>query len=198
MMRPAAWFLLTLCLARPALPANLELRYGALERLIAEQLFTEEGRRYVKGDAKAHCQYAYLEAPHISSNANSQDGRLKISAKFSGRSAMNVFGKCMGMGDSFDLTILASPVVRKGAIGMDNVQVTTVKDSYYIRRVREGVRLSFAKDFTIDVRDQARKLLEQPRPSASFQQELADFSLNGIRATGDSLVLEVEFKLVVK
>ncbi|HEY4363041.1 MAG TPA: hypothetical protein VGN17_18875 [Bryobacteraceae bacterium] len=196
MMRPTWRFLFAVCLASPALAANLELRYGALERLIAEQLFTEDGRRYVKGDAKAHCQYAYLEAPHLSSNT--PDGRLKITAKFSGRSAMNVFGKCMGLGDSFDLTILAAPVVRKGAIAMDNVQVTTVKDSYYIRRVREGVRQSFAKDFTIDVRDQARKLLEQPRPNASFQQELADFSLNAIRASGDSLVLEVEFKLVVK
>jgi hypothetical protein len=198
MLCPAARFLLTLCVASPSLAATLELRYGALERLIAEQLFTQDGRRYVRGDAKAHCQFAYLEAPHISSNGGGQDGRLKISAKFSGRSAMNVFGKCMGMGDSFDLTILASPVVRKGAIGMDNVQVTTVKDSYYIRRVREGVRQSFAKDFTIDVRDQARKLLEQPRPNATYQQELDDFSLNAIHATGDALVLEVEFKLVVK
>jgi hypothetical protein len=189
MMRPAARFLLVICLGCPALAANLELRYGALERLIAEQLFTQDGRRYVKGDAKAHCQYAYLEAPHISSGSSGQDGRLKISAKFSGRSAMNVFGRCMGMGDSFDLTILASPVVRKGAIGMDNVQVTTVKDSYYIRRVREGVRQSFAKDFTIDVRDQARKLLEQPRANATYQQELDDFSLNAIHATRDALVL---------
>jgi hypothetical protein len=64
--------------------------------------------------------------------------------------------------------------------------------------VREGVRQSFAKEFTIDVRDQARKLIDQPRPNATVQQELTDFSLNAIHATGDALVLEVEFKLVVK
>ncbi len=67
-------------------------------------------------------------------------GRLKITAKFSGRSAMDVFGRCMGMGDSFDLTIVASPVARKGVIAMDDVHVTTVKDSYYIRRVRAALR----------------------------------------------------------
>jgi hypothetical protein len=205
MMRSTALFLLAMCVACPALAANLELRYGALERLIAEQLFTQDGRRYVRGDAKTRCQFAYLEAPHISSgssgssgNASGGDGPLKISAKFSGRSALDVFGKCVGMGDSFDLTIVAVPVVRKGAIGMDNVKVSTVKDSYYIRSVREGVRQSFAKDFKIDVRDQARKLLEQPRPNATVQQELADFDLNAVRVTGDSLVLEIEFKLVVK
>ena len=64
------------------------------------------------------------------------EGRLKISAKFSGRSSLDLFGRCVGLGDSFELTILASPVARKGVIVMDNVQVTTVKDSYYIRRVR--------------------------------------------------------------
>ena len=184
--------------AFPVLAANLELRYGALERLIAEQLFTQDGRRYVRGDAKARCQYAYLEAPHISSVSGGGDGQLKIGAKFSGRSALDVFGKCVGMGDSFNLTIVASPVVRKGAIGMDKVQVTAAKDSYYIRRVREGVRQSFAKDFNIDVRDQARKLLEQPRPNATVQEELAGFELNAVRVTGDALVLEIEFKIVVK
>jgi hypothetical protein len=197
MLGKAARFLLAMCAAVSAPAANLELRYGALERLIAEQLFTQDGRRYVRGDAKARCQYAYLEAPKISSGSGG-DGQLKISAKFSGRSALDVFGTCVGMGDSFDLTIVASPIVRKGAIAMDDVKVSTVKDSYYIRRVRDGVRQSFAKDFKIDVRDQARKLLEQPRANATVQQELTDFDLNAVRVTGDALVLEIEFKLVVK
>ncbi len=187
-----------LCLAAmPALAADLELRYAALERLVAQQLFTQDGRRYVKGTPAAKCQYAYLEAPRFSA-ADKAEGRLKISAKFSGRSAMDVLGRCVGMGDSFDLTILASPVARKGVIAMDNVQVTTVKDSYYIRRVREALTQSFGKEFKLDVRDQAKKLLEQPSGNASYQQELNAFDLNDVRVTADALVLVVEFKLVVK
>lgn len=174
--------------------ADLELRFGALERLIADQLFTQDGRRYMRGNPTARCQYAYLEAPKI----GAADGRLRVVARFSGRSAMDLFGRCVGMGDSFDLTILASPVPRKGTIAMDDVKVTTVKDSYYIRRVRTALTQSFSKDFKIDVRDQARKLLEQPRENAVYKQELADFDLSGVRVTPDALVLEVEFKLVVK
>ncbi len=190
----AARFSVALLLVFPSLAADLELRYGAMERLIAEQLFTQDGRRYVRGNAAAKCQYAFLEAPHIGAENN----RLRIVAKFSGRSALDVFGKCVGLGDSFDLTILASPVPRKGFIAMDDVKVTTVKDSYYIRRVRAALTQSFAKDFKLDVREQARKLLEQPRENATFQQELKDFDLAGVRVTADALVLEVEFKLVVK
>lgn len=197
MLRPRLAIFLLLLAVTPALAADLELRYAALERLVAQQLFTQDGRRYVKGTPAAKCQYAYLEAPRFSA-ADRGEGRLKITAKFSGRSAMDVLGRCVGMGDSFDLTILASPVARKGVIAMDNVQVTTVKDSYYIRRVREVLTQSFGKDFKLDVRDQAKKLLEQPSGNASYQQELNAFDLNDVRVTADALVLVVEFKLVVK
>lgn len=186
--------LLSLLFAVNALAADLELRFGALERLIAEQLFTQEGRRYVKGAPGARCQYAYLEAPKL----GEVDGRLRVAAKFSGRSAMDLFGRCMGMGDSFDLTILASPVARKGAIAMDDVQVSTLRDSYYIRRVRSALTQSFSKDFKIEVRDQAKKLLEQPRENSVYKQELTDFDLSAVRVTPEALVLEVEFRLVVK
>lgn len=111
---------------------------------------------------------------------------------------MDVLGRCMGMGDSFDLTILASPVARKGVIAMDDIHVTTMKDSYYIRRVRAALTESFGKEFKIDVRDQAKKLLEQPAGNSSYKQELSDFDLSAVRVTPEALVLVVEFKLVVK
>jgi hypothetical protein len=196
MFRSAPLFL-AIFLAVPALSADIELRYAALERLIAEQLFTQDGRRYVRGTPSTPCQFAYLEAPRLSSPAGA-DGRLKVTAKFSGRSAVDVFGRCMGMGDSFDLTILASPVARKGVIAMDDVHVTTAKDSYYIRHVRSALTESFGKDFKIDIRDQAKKLLEQPAGNSTYKQELSDFDLSAVRVTPEALVLVVEFKLVVK
>jgi hypothetical protein len=199
MFRFPARLFLAIFVAVPALAADLELRYAALERLIADQLFTQDGRRYVRGTPATPCKFAYLEAPHLSSAAApGSDGRLKITAKFSGRTAMDVLGRCMGMGDSFDLTILASPVARRGAIAMDDVRVTTVKDSYYIRHVRTALSESFGKDFKIDVRDQAKKLLEQPAANSSYKQELSDFDLSAVRVTPEALVLVVEFKLVVK
>jgi len=197
MFRSSAALLIGIALAAPALAADLELRYGALERMVAEQLFAADGRRYVKGTPKAKCDFAYLEAPHFSA-ADKAEGRLKISAKFSGRSAMDVFGRCMGMGDSFDLTILASPVARDGLVAMNDVDVTTAKDTYYVRHVRQALKESFQKDFKIDVRDQAKKLIFQPREGSSFQPELSGFNLSDVHVTSDSLVLVVEFKLVVK
>ena len=193
-MRPAAIFVVLLTLPAAALPADLEIRYSALERMVAAQMFTQEGRRYVRGNKAAKCQYAYLEAPKLSAAGE----RLKVTARFSGSSAMDLFSRCVGMGDSFDVDITAVPVPRKGAIAFQDTQVSTAKDSYYIRRVRTAMMRTFDQDFKIEIRDQARRLLEQPTTGAVYQQELKDLDLNAIRVTPDALVLVVNFKLVVK
>jgi len=194
-LRPVATFALVLLVAAPAFSADLEIRFSALERMIAGQMFTEEGRRYVRGNKAARCQYAYLEAPKL----GAADSRLVVAARFSGRSAMDLFNRCVGMGDSFDLTLTAVPVPRKGGIAFQDTQVTTLKDSYYIRRVRSALMRSFDQDFKIDIRDHARRLLEQPPTTGSvYQQELKDLELTAIRVTPDALVLVVDFKLVVK
>ena len=102
------------------------------------------------------------------------------------------------MGDSFDFTVTATPVAKKGAIGLEGVNVTTPRDSYYIRRVRDALAQSFAKDFKIDVREQAAKLLGQTPEKSAVMTELKDFALSQVSLTDDAIVLEVEFKLVVK
>ena len=188
-------FAVLIAFAAQAFAADLEIRYSALERMVAAQMFTQEGRRYVRGNQAAKCQYAYLEAPKLSA----ANGRLQVSARFSGSSALDLFSRCVGMGDSFNLTVTALPVPRKGAIGFEDAQVSTPKDSYYIRRVRTAMSQSFDKDFKIDIRDQARRLLEQPAsPNSTYQQELKDLDLTGIRVTPDALVLVIDFKLIVK
>ena len=112
---------------------------------------------------------------------------------------MDVLGRCVGLGDSFDLTITATPVPRNGGIAFQDATVSTAKDSYYIRRVRTVLAQSFNKDFKIEVRDQARRLLQPSGPpSGPYQQELTDFDLTAVRVTPDALVLVVDFKLVVK
>ena len=186
--------LLAFVLSISALAADLELRYSALERIIAEQMFTQEGKRYVKGNAQQKCQFAYLESPKLGED----DSRLKVTARFSGRSALDVFGRCVGLGDSFDLTLTATPVPKDGAIALQDVKVSTVKDSYYIRKVRAALEQSFKKDFKIEVKDQAKRLLEQPSTTSVYKQELSDFALNAIRVTREALILVVEFKLIVK
>src|SRR5436190_8154537 len=98
--RPVRTRLLTLFLALPPAAAAVEMhiQFGALERMLTEQVFTQEGRRYVRGGKSTRCNFAYLEKPQV----HGEGGRLSIRAKFTGRSALNMLGQCVGMGDAFD------------------------------------------------------------------------------------------------
>jgi len=182
-------------LAMPSFAAELELKFAAMERIVAAQLFTQDGRHYVRGNKSNRCQFAYLETPHI----DSESGRLRVRARFSGRSALNVLGQCVGLGDSFDLTLTAVPIARNGAIALKDVNVSTPRESYYIRRVRAALVQSISKDFKIEIRDQARQLFESSAPvSGLYRQELAAFDLGEVRVAPDALILVFEFRLVVK
>ena len=43
-------------------------------------------------------------------------GRLRIRAKFTGRSALNVIGQCVGLGGAFPVVVTATPQYRAGNI----------------------------------------------------------------------------------
>lgn len=184
--------------AMPAGGAELELRYAAIERVIADQLFSQNGRLYVRVSKTTRCKFAYLESPHV----GAVDGRLRVSARFSGRTALDMMGACVGLGDSFDFTMIASPVVKNGALTLKEVQVSTPRDSFYIRRVRQALTSSFSRDFKIEVRDQARIILEQPLVPTStkplYQREMTSFDLRDVLVTPVALVLVMDFRLVVK
>ena len=93
MTRICAAVALLLASGIPAWGAELELRYAAIERVIADQLFSQDGRLYVRGNKTTRCKFAYLESPHV----GAADGRLRVSARFSGRTAVDMMGPVWGL-----------------------------------------------------------------------------------------------------
>lgn len=181
-------------LSVPAAAVDLEIRYGVLERLAGEQLFTADGRRYVKGSKDQKCNYAFLQSPKLSAAGD----RLQLKVNFTGKTALGVFGKCVGLGDAFELTVTAKPVSSNGTIGFEQFVVSTPRDSLYIRRVRAALVETLNKNFRLDIMEQARKMIETPHQMGTFQQEIKDVKLSGVRVTADSLVLAVDFRVIVK
>ncbi len=66
-------------------------------RMLGQTVFTQDGRRYVHNDKTNKCNFAYLEKPQV----RSEGGKLRIHARFTGRSSLNMFGQCVGLGDAF-------------------------------------------------------------------------------------------------
>ena len=180
---------------QPLRAVELHLQYGALERMIAETVFTQDGRRYVHNDKSNKCNFAYLEKPQI----QGVDGHLRIRAKFTGRTALNVVGQCVGMGDAFVVVVTATPQYRDGNIVLQNVVATSEgKSGLYIRKVCGILGTSLGRDFKYPLAAEARRILEDTTSQPGYQRELRSFQVPGIRVTGEALVIQADFALVVK
>jgi hypothetical protein len=187
--------LLLVVVSRCAAAVELHIQYGALERMLTEQVFSQEGRRYVHGSKTNKCNFAYLEKPQVRGDS----GRLRMKARFTGRSALNLAGQCVGLGDAFDVVITAVPIYKGGAIGLQEVKVTSDgKSGYYIRKVCEAMQASLAKDFKYALEADAQRMLEAPGTQPGYQREVRKFTVPDIRVTNDALVLQVDFELTVK
>jgi hypothetical protein len=174
---------------------ELHVQFGALERMLGEQLFTQEGRRYVKGSKDNKCNFAYLEKPHV----KGEGGRLRMTARFSGRSTLNFAGLCVGMGDAFDVVILALPIYKNGAVMLQDVKVTSDgKTGIYIRKVCSAMEAVLTRDFKYALEHDAQAMLENPSVQPNYKREVRKFDVHDIRVTNDALVLQVDFELTVK
>ncbi len=188
-------FIWLLFLASAAQAVDLQIQFGALERMLGEQVFTQDGRRYVHGTAATKCNFAYLEKPHV----QGADGRLRIRAKFTGRSALNMFGQCVGLGDAFTVALTATPQYKDGAIGLANVTAASEDHTgYYVRKVCVAISASLGHDFKYPIAAAAKSALEDPGAQPGYKRELRNFQVTAIRVTNDALVLSMDFELTVK
>ena len=194
-VRLAAWLCLFLGAVRPGQGVELVIEYPALQRILARQMFTQDGRKYVRGSQRDRCDFAYLEHPVIGAD---QD-RLRVRAHFSGQTAANLFGHCVGMGDAFDVNITAAPYVHDGMIAFQNVRVDSVdRDGFYIRRVRAAMVHTLSTQFQYRIVDEVRRIVEEKHADSAYVQHLSQFRVSQIRVTQQALVLTLDFTLSVQ
>lgn len=189
----AAVWLLAAGIAAAAV--QVEIHFPVLERALAEQMFSQDGRRYVKGSKAERCSFAYLSKPSL----GGWNGKLTIKARFTGRSAVDVLGRCIGLGDDFAVTVLATPHYQSGKLRLKDVSVVTEgKDSLYIRNVRQRLGSTLEREFFYALDADAKRLLEETRPGAPYKQEVRDFGISQIGVTNEAVVLTLDFRLAVK
>ena len=186
-----AGLLLALSLVAPA--AEIHIQFGAIKRIVSAQEFTQEGRKYVRGDAKTKCSFAFLENPQLAG----LDGKLQIRAKFSGRSSVGFFGGCVGLGDSFELTITGTPAFKDGFITLKDIAVSSNRTGIYIRRVCAAIKSTMDREFKYPLVGEAKKILEAKRDPL-FDQELRKFTVNGIWVSNEAVVISYDLILAIK
>lgn len=194
-LKTLSFILCGLILQGSATAAELAIHFTAIRKVLAQLVFTQDGRKYLRGAPTVKCNYAYLEDPQISGDS----GMLRVNARFSGRSALDVFGKCIGLGDSFEASITALPYYQDGVLRLKDVQVGGKgRDGFYIRRVCSALAESLRTQFTYRLLDDAKLILERKQERASYSQEVVHFHVSSVRVTSDAVVLTLDFALAVK
>jgi hypothetical protein len=125
------WLLAMVCVAgAPAEATEVTLSHSAIERLVWRVLLTEGGRAYLEGGPDETCRYAFVQEPKVSGVG----GRLLVRFLFSGRAGATVAGRCVGVGDTFDIVVSGVPALSEGVVRLDDLKVQA-PDSPYFRLV---------------------------------------------------------------
>jgi hypothetical protein len=179
----------------PLAAIELEIRFPLLEKQLAAQLFTQDGRRYVKGGPSNRCNFAYLASPKFAS----RQGKLLIQARFTGRSSLDVFGKCVGFGDSFDLEILSALETKDGTLLLAKPEVKSLsRDTFYSRQVVKALQASVADAVRYPIREEIRKILEAGAQSSVYQVKIQRLEIRLVQVLEDSLLVDVDTRLKVE
>ena len=189
-------WLLLLATACPALAqVELHLTFGVLQKVIGAQVFTEDGRKYVRGGKDKRCSFAYLENPRV----GEADGRLVVRAKFSGRSAMTVLGQCVGMGDSFDVVVRMTPYADKSLLRLREVEVTSDgKRGMYARAVCKQLAATIPRVLIYDFAPDFKRALEAEQPGVPFRKNVDDLIVQAMSVSKEALVLQLGLKLTLR
>ena len=175
---------------------ELHLAFRMLEKVVSEQVFTVEGRKYVRGSKTDKCTFAYLEAPRIGESG----GRLIVRARFTGRSAMDFLGRCVGLGESFDVIILATPYADKTLLRLRDVVVEPAdgRRSLYSRRVCDALTAELPRQMSFDIAPEAKRILEVPIPNFPCERRLSDLQVPWVTMTPEAVVVALSFRLRVQ
>lgn len=189
-------WLLLLSTALPALAqVELHLTFGVLQKVIGGQVFTDDGRKYVKGSKDKRCSFAYLENPRV----GEADGRLVVRAKFSGRSAMTVLGQCVGLGDSFEVVIRMTPYAEKSLLRLRDVDVTSDgKRGVYVRAVCKQLAATLPRVLIYDFAPDFKRALEAEQPGVPFHKSVDNLNVQTIGVSREALVLQLGLKLTLR
>jgi hypothetical protein len=110
-----------------------------------------------------------------------------------------MLGRCIGLGDAFNVAITAMPAYKDGTIGLRKVTVTSEgRTGFYIRRVCAALSSSLRHDFHYPIAEFAKRAIEDPGAQPKYPREMRNFRVTDVRVTNDALVLAVDFELTVK
>jgi len=180
--------LLAASAAAPAPAAEIVLERTAVDRLVRQSLFNDQGRYYLQ---KGAC-YAYLDDPAVSLTG----GRVVLNAKLTSFMGVMVGTQCVGVPLNSRVTLSGQPAQQGGVVRLGDLRIDNIADQSTRALVQSGVLPRFPQAVEIDVAAALRSMLKQP--NIPYTSELERLDITAVSAENDRLGVTFDFKLLAK
>jgi uncharacterized phage protein gp47/JayE len=188
MLRCLGLWLGLLASATSSKAAEIVLEHSAVDKLLAQTLFTNAGRY----DLQRGVCFAYLERPSI----ELKDGRIRIRSYLVSRLGMEVGGSCVGVSLASWTVVSGRPASSGGTVKLDDLRVDGVDDPTLRLVLESGLLPALPRAIELDVLKAVRSMLQNS--GAQLQTSVEHFRIDSVVASADQLVVKFDFKLVAK
>jgi hypothetical protein len=178
----------TLALAHTATAAEIILELSAVDKLVAQGLFNNNGRHdLVRGPC-----FSYLAQPSVSIS----NGRVRIRSHLTSRVGVPNGNTCVGVAFTSWTEVSGKPVSRGGSVVLGDIRVDKVDDPNLRMVLDSGLVPAIPRVIELDVLKAVRSMLQEN--AQQFQATVDPFTITSVIAADDKLSVKFDFTLVAR
>ena len=169
----------------PANGAEIVLEQSAVQKLVVESLFKDNGRYYMQRGA---CS-AYLDSPAVTLAA----GRVVIRSRLNARLGMDFGDSCAGVDLASWTTVSGEPSAQGTSVRLANIRIEDVGDANTRIVLNSGLVPTLPGAIELDVLKAVRSMLQDA--SGKLQIEVLALNIESVRVADNKLSVRFDFKV---
>jgi hypothetical protein len=183
-----------LTLAPAARAIEIKISAQALERTLAQQLFTgPQGRYYIRGDERSAC-FVYADNPKVTFV---QD-RIVVHVHTHAKLGTSLRGACLGLGLSPEADVSILPDAQGENIGFRDARVENLSISKELNFfLVPFLSHKLPQKMTVNIADQLRKLLASSSTTTGYELKLDELRIHSMQVSGENLIVDFDGQLAV-
>ena len=165
--------------------AEIVLEQSAVQKLVVESLFKENGRYYIQRGA---CS-AYLDSPAVTLTG----GRVVIRSRLNARLGMDFGDSCAGVDLASWTTVSGEPSAQGTSVRLVNIRIEEVSDANTRIVLNSGLVPTLPGAVELDVLKAVRSMLQGA--SGQLLVEVLVLNIESVRVSDNKLSVRFDFKV---
>ena len=176
---------MTVLSAAPANSAEIVLEQSAVQKLVVESLFKDNGRYYIQRGACG----AYLDSPVVTLTG----GRVVIRSRLNARLGMDFGDSCAGVDLASWTSVSGEPSAQGTSVRLTNIRIEEVGDANTRIVLDSGLVPTLPGAVELDVLKAVRSMLQGE--SGQLKVEVLALNIESVRVADSKLSVRFDFKI---